>query len=108
MIAKALTLILRQLNENIPDFNAGEKVVLGNIALAESQDHQSNVNGRVVLSLVNIEEESTLKNSLHYLKNNSEVTYRNPPINLNLYLLFSASFPGNEDAYGLALKRLSQ
>lgn len=58
--------------------------------------------------MVNIEEESTLKNSLHYFKNNTEVTYRNPPVNLNLYLLFSANFPGNEDAYGLALRRLSQ
>lgn len=39
MIERALNLILSQLNENIPDFNDGEKVVVGNIALAESQDH---------------------------------------------------------------------
>lgn len=110
MIAKALTLLLSQLNQYIDSDdggggNAPDVVILGNIALAEN--NSTSVNGtlnNVVLSLVNIEEEKRLKNSRHYIQQGNQTVYSNPPINLNLYLLFSASF----DNYETALHRLSQ
>lgn len=110
MIAKALTLLVSQLNQFIDaDDQAADSspdvVILGNIALAEN--NSSSVNGtlnNVVLSLVNIEEEKRLKNNRTHIQRGSQVQYVNPTINLNLYLLLSASF----DNYETALHRLSQ
>lgn len=110
MISKALTILVRELNSYIDSVDTDsasrpDVVELGNIAMAENSG--ANNNGtleKVVLSLVNIEEEKRLKNSPNYIKNGSQTEYINPPINLNLYLLFSSSF----DNYTTALRRLSQ
>lgn len=110
MISKALTLLARELNAYIDsvDEDSGsrpEVVQLGNIALAESNANNSNGTlEQVVLSLVNIEEEKRLKNGRLYIRNGNETQSVNPPINLNLYLLFSSSF----ENYTTALRRLSQ
>jgi hypothetical protein len=53
---------------------------------------------------VNIEEEQTLKNAPHYQVVNSKIQYKNPPVNLNLYILFCA----NHTEYDIALERLSE
>lgn len=106
MIAKALNLILHELNQFIPPV-AGPEVVLGNIALHESPD-QDELTNKLVICLVNVEEESTLKNKRHYIVQPPDVTYRNPPVNLNLYLLFSANYTTIKDPYQTSLERLSQ
>ena len=105
MIPQALTLIITQLNHYIPLPVAGaDEVVLGNIALNELSG-QDGIKNKVVVSLVNVEEESTLKNTLTYRKTLSEVSYTEPPVHLNLYLLFAAHYP---EAYETALIRLSE
>ncbi|MDX2246151.1 MAG: DUF4255 domain-containing protein [Bacteroidia bacterium] len=110
MISKALTLLVRELNDyintvDIDSANRPDVVELGNIALAENSGNTNNgAMEKLVLSLVNIEEEKRLKNSPTYIKNGNQTEYINPPINLNLYLLFSSSF----DNYTTALRRLSQ
>ncbi len=80
-------------------------VVLGNIAFLEDSQKSSKFEERVVISLVNVEEESALKNSTFYRKLNGakEVSVINPPVFLNLYLLFSSNFPD----YDNSLRRLS-
>ena len=82
------------------------QVRLDNIALVESQDSADELKDKVIISLVNIEEESALKNGLHYRTSpaNGSVRYENPPIYLNLYLLFTVNFPRQ---YSDALKLLS-
>lgn len=103
MISKALALIVSQLNYYIPPLAGADEVVLSNIALHEAPD-QNEMRNKVVLSLVNIEEESTLKNNPYFQKKTSSIDYLNPPIYLNLYVLFSANYPQD---YDTALIRLS-
>jgi len=93
--------LLSYLNNDIQD---GEvEVVLGNIALFETENANA-INERIVITLVNIEEESTLKNSrnVHYGLDGG-VRYTAQPIFLNLYLLFSCNY----NSYSTALQRLS-
>jgi Pvc16 N-terminal domain len=104
MIDKALQLILAQLNQYVQPVAGADEVVLGNIALNESPE-QDEIKNKVVISLVNVEEESTLKNTLTYRKTVSDVKYIEPPVHLNLYLLFSANYP---EAYETSLIRLSE
>jgi hypothetical protein len=60
---------------------------------------------RVIISVVNIEEESTLKNYQNFRKNpaTGSIEYENAPVFLNLYILFSAHF----QEYKQALRGLS-
>ena len=70
MIHDALRLIVNQLNRKLGSSGDGESVVLGNIATVESAGDGGGGGGganlsRVVLSLVNITEDQTLKNGPH-------------------------------------------
>jgi hypothetical protein len=103
MILKALNLISVQLNEYIEPLAGDAEVILGNIGLHESPD-QNQLKDKVVISLVNTEEESTLKNFPHNQKNGNLVSYIHNPVHLNLYLLFTANYP---QSYDTALTRLS-
>ena len=60
----------------------------------------------IIITLVNVEQESTLKNQ-PALKRPfiANAIYQNPPVYLNLYVLFTCNYKG--DHYQLALKRLS-
>ena len=83
-------------------------VVLGNVATLEDQVALAD---RVVLTLVNLEEESTLKNGRQSIRNpaTNGVETLATPVYLNLYLLFSATLPlvANDDDYQRALHRIS-
>ncbi|MEM8906788.1 MAG: DUF4255 domain-containing protein, partial [Bacteroidota bacterium] len=59
----------------------------------------------IIISLVNIEEESALKNNPYYRtpQPNGQVDYHNPPIYINLYMLVTA----NHLNYQEALRKLS-
>jgi hypothetical protein len=104
MIDKVLILITSQLNQYIQPIVGGDEVVLGNIALSESPD-QNALKDKVVVSVVNVEEESTLKNSNPVTKQAASATYKHPPVYLNLYVLFCAHYP---NSYDTALTRLSR
>ena len=87
-------------------------VMLGNIsALDSNQQGENSLNNKLVISLVNIEEESTLKNGQRFIKNplSSGIEYIQPPVHLNLYVLISATLPNSasSDDYERALDRLS-
>jgi hypothetical protein len=80
-------------------------VVVDNIGLLETPSGNS-LTDNIVITLVNIEEESTLKNQPALKRpfvNNA--IYENAPVYLNLYVLFTCNYSGND--YVLALKRLS-
>jgi hypothetical protein len=64
---------------------------------------ENNTDG-LYLSLVNLEEEITLRNTSHVLKQNNGIRYQEPPVFLNLYLLFSFRF----SSYETSMLRLSQ
>lgn len=80
-------------------------VVIDNIGLLETANGNT-LTENIVITLVNIEEESALKNQSPqkrpFIKS---AVYQNPPIYLNLYILFTCNYSG--DHYQLALRRLS-
>lgn len=94
--------VLQVIKEEVNGYLDVNPVTLENIANVD-QEGESDTNG-VVLTLVNTQEESTLKNVSNHSINGSDVSYKNPKVNLNLYLLFSA----NNSAYTEALKSLSK
>lgn len=78
---------------------------LGNIARQESGDGgtASGSRGKVVLTVVNIEEESTLKNNTPYIRSGDTIEKRNPVVFINLYVLISSP----TDQYDTALSEIS-
>jgi len=80
-------------------------VIVDNIGLFESSGG-TGLSDNIVITLVNIEEESTLKNQSAIKRPlNGNAIYRNPPVSLNLYVLLTCNYSG--DSYRLALRRLS-
>ncbi|MDO7174070.1 DUF4255 domain-containing protein [Mariniflexile sp. AS56] len=96
--------VLKILKEELDSYFQDEKIVsLENIAAIEMDKEDGNGN-IIVLSLINVQEEFALKNiSNNYIKN-TEVNYRNPKVNLNLYTLFSSINSNYEEA----LKKLTK
>lgn len=109
MIDNALTLLRDELEAYInPDKTATPVVVIGNIAHWESESNE-NLKESLVMTLVNVEEESTLKNRSNQRRHpNGTVSYEQPPIFINLFLLISANFAGSREGYLKALRLLSR
>lgn len=109
MIFTAFNLLVNQLSAYIQSLTdpppAESEVIMANIAVVDSANDSINIpNQRIILSLVNIEEEATMKNRAHYARVNiNDIAYQNAPVFLNLYMLVTAYY----DSYDGALKRLS-
>jgi hypothetical protein len=111
MIKAALILLREELRTYLTAKGDTTDVVLENIALLETNE-ANNLDQRIIISMVNIEEESTLKNAAtNFLKTgSSKGAYSNTPVYLNLYLLFTANYTGGDSPknnYLLALSNLS-
>ncbi|MEM9916971.1 MAG: DUF4255 domain-containing protein [Bacteroidota bacterium] len=112
MIYQALNLIATELNAHLNtigplDMSNDDDVQISNIAFFQSGVTPDPViNNKVVLTLLRIEEETVLKNVPAYRKNyaTNQTEYKNPPVHLNLYLLFSI----NSNNYHNALTYLSR
>ena len=104
MIDAALQLLRDELTSYLSTKDAAT-VVIDNIGLFETPAGNS-LTDNIVITLVNVEEESTLKNqpALKRPFINTAI-YENAPVYLNLYVLFTCNYSGND--YILALKRLS-
>lgn len=112
MIHEALSLLRRELVTFLSAHGyttAEDIVVIENIGLFESTTSGINLDDKIVFTLVNIEEESTLKNA-PFVKKGFTGTglYENPPVFLNLYLLITAcNKSADNNSYTDALERLS-
>lgn len=94
-----LDLIIKEITDRINDYIGGMESVFGIIAgdiakLATQVDSEENdtIENNLVLTLVNIEEETSLKNNYPIVKSGSNVITQRSALYLNLYLLFSANF----------------
>jgi hypothetical protein len=76
-----------------------EDVSLGNLQKIQEKHEQG-----LVISLLNVEEESTLKNTPHYIRKNNQLLYKEPPVYLNMNVLMAFEF----DDYGTSLQRLAE
>lgn len=109
MIQPVLTLIVKQLDDYFKSLSSPPStttsIVVGNVALSSilSAGQGNYMDNKIVLSLVNLIEESSLKNTSPYRITplNSEV--ENPPIYLNVYLLFTANFSPETSGDGTGL-----
>ncbi len=110
MIDEALKLLRNELESYINNNNDSVDVIVSNIGMLGITQGEG-LDGHIVITLVNIEEESTLKN-LPAQKRPfaSAAVYENPPVFLNLYVLFSCFYGDtrNETNYENALQRLSK
>lgn len=105
MIDKALVLLRDELDKYIDLSIGAAEVVVDNIGLLETASADT-LTKRIVITLVNVEEESTLKNNTPLRKGLGMSTiYENPPVYLNLYVLITCNYSG--DDYVHALERLS-
>ncbi len=105
MIDKVLILLRDELQNYLdPDVTSTE-VVVDNIGLLETSGGDT-LTKRVVITLVNVEEESTLKNNNPVRKSpGNTAIYENPPVFINLFVLLTCNYSGND--YVNALARLS-
>lgn len=109
MIDQVLNTVIAHLNDHIG--TAEPDVILGNLSMVDSAQtgSESNITDRVVVSVVNIQQESSLRNMAanRQIFDNSGLprgVARNPGIFLNVYLLIGA----NKEQYNLGLQRISQ
>lgn len=106
MIDKALLLLKSELTAFlVSKGDSAASVIVDNIGLSETSNGTGLIDS-IVISLVNIEEESTLKNQSPLRRFSiGAAVYENAPVYLNLYVLMTCNYFG--DGYLLALKRLS-
>ncbi len=108
MLYESLLFLEGQLNKYFGKLNeenesiGSSPVKLENIA-ALKEDALDNAEN-IFVTLVNISEETTLKNIPNYRRENAVTVYENPPVYLNLYILFTACIHG---AYDKSLMHLS-
>jgi hypothetical protein len=83
-------------------FGLNEDVVVVSNILEQDGTIATHVNNKIVVSLVNIEKESVpLNNVGHAPATAMRRTVSNPPIYVNLYLMFASYFSGNNYQEGL-------
>ncbi len=106
MIHSALTFLQDELNRYLSlklSLNTLSLVTLGNVAFIGDADKAAQIGDKVLITLVNIEEDRVSKSHEYAVKTATGITYRNPKVHLNLYVLFSA----NRNNYLEALKNIS-
>ena len=105
MIENAVVLLRDELQAYINTKDASVAVIIDNIAMFETSNGDTPTNN-IVLTLVNIEEESTLKNQAPLRRPiGTGALIENTLVYLNLYVLFTCNYSGKD--YRLALRRLS-
>ncbi len=110
MIDIALNRLQSELEAYLTTLTPVRPVKLGNVALLESStgNGADELSDTVIITLVNIEEESSLKNALNFRRTPlGGIAYENPPVYLNLYLLFTANFT-RYDVSLMLLRRIIQ
>ena len=100
MIEKALKFISDEINSylKIKDNPAIDGIKLDNIPRLQDQGINPDSLNRIILSLVNIEEDRISKNPEDFYRgSDNKIVYKNAPIHLNLYCLFAYN-PEENDA----------
>jgi Pvc16 N-terminal domain len=76
------------------------KLVLGNVSLAyDPPPGEDILAGKAILSLVNIEEDRVAKQQENYTVSDISTIYKNPPLYLNLFVMFSVNKKGSLKDY---------
>jgi len=108
MIAETFKFLSEELNGYLSQklgVTTDQRLVLGNIGKVSDNvtSGTNTLTGKAILSLINVEEDRITKQQDNYLKSDTQVTYKNPPLYLNLYVLFAI----NRTDYSDSLKWLA-
>ncbi|NIQ01951.1 MAG: DUF4255 domain-containing protein [Nitrospinaceae bacterium] len=98
MIHEAIEYIRKEIREHLDILDT--EIIVDHPHALKEQNHQN----AIFLSLVNLQEETSLKNSPFTVRINNQTHSKEPPIHLNLFILFSFAFSD----YKTSLERLSQ
>lgn len=104
-----LDLTLKFLNEELNQYLALQPgLIMGDMALvmaaasrifdADSNNVDVSLTNKAILSLVNVEEDRIGRQQEAFSKTLNGVTYANPPVKLNLYVLFVMNLKSHEQA----------
>jgi hypothetical protein len=113
MLRNALEFLTDELNSWLQrkdpvNFQEGKTVILSNLMKPDgtfavnSNAGQGNDKFNIVITLINIEEERVAESQYYYRRENDKLKVVNPPLNLNLLVMFSAV----ADKYATALTLL--
>lgn len=107
MIAKALTFVSDFLNKEIKlNYGIDENRVVVSSLINPDGSVSENTENKVIISVINLEHETTVKSLNNYVAGNANNFGKTaPPVYLNLYLLVSANYDSGN--YLEALKMLS-
>jgi len=98
MIDQVLKFLANQLDSYLQRQQStnSQNVILGNVSQIGSGEDNGSLNNHVIISLVNIEEDRISRPVNNYVKlaqqNLPQVIYKNPPVFLNLEILFTAYY----------------
>jgi hypothetical protein len=106
MIDTAISLLQKELENYLVPIDPSATVVVDNVGLLETTNGDK-LSNSIIITVVNVEEESALKNQPAYNSYPALGTavYENPAVYLNLYVLFTCNYWG--DKYIYALQRIS-
>lgn len=109
MVSQLLNGIFKQLNQYIRSTNPNigptddDPAIMGNMARTGiAGESDSILEEKIVISLVNIAEEASLKNKTSQRIQNGQHFSEQPAVHLNLYLLFAANY----DSYPASVDQL--
>ncbi len=107
MLDKVLLFISDLLNKELKmTFGLADDIVTVSSLINLDGSISKNIENKVILSVINLEQEKTVKNREEYVSSGSSSFNRvNPSVHLNLYLLISSNY--NSENYIEALKMLS-
>lgn len=95
MISHALQIVANELDQHLHTMYGAAvgEVALGSPAQGLGTDPGNIARDRIIITQVNLREEKTLKNQPNYVRDDVRLTaiYQNPPVFINLLVLFSAT-----------------
>ncbi|WP_093144774.1 DUF4255 domain-containing protein [Ulvibacter litoralis] len=91
MIYETLEILMEQITTYLGTKPNDDSVLLLENSAKLDDTTLTKIKDRVVVTLLNLEEETTLKNIPNTEFKNGKTIYKNKPVNLNLYVLFAAN-----------------
>lgn len=105
MISEALTVVVELINEYIAPSSTDDPLVFTNISkYNDGNEFSTSLNDKLILSIVNIEEDRIAKSPENYIRENSLIRYKNPAVPINLTVLFAATHTNYDQAIMLIEK----
>lgn len=97
MIVHTLQFVRNEINSSLP--NNGPKVELGNIArYSDGDEFAPGLQNKILLSVINVEEDTVVRQVEHFKKADNHILFANPPLFLNLTIMFASTHTSYDSA----------